>query len=210
MDDPDPHKRNLVVTSLAFIIFYFADGQVTDTVQLSIVSVTFGNPAALAIAAWVLLFWFALRYWQAQELSWRREFRKELIRVNTGKSLRRFAEAYTGLQHYVLDGITGMSLSRRELGYVLSYKKITEARTDESGKITGVIALSDHSVEITGLYGTYWLLIFCIRTAWYGTVFTSLVFPYLAFVAAVVCGLLVVFAEPAAATSAPDGIGWSR
>lgn len=65
IQDADAERRNLVVTSLAFLIFYLADGKVSgSSIALQVVPVTFGNTLALVVFVWAMLLWFALRYWQ--------------------------------------------------------------------------------------------------------------------------------------------------
>lgn len=67
--DSDPERRNLVVTSLAFIVYYLAGGYITDNnVRMQIVNITFDNKAVLAVFVWVMLLWFAWRYWQTHKL----------------------------------------------------------------------------------------------------------------------------------------------
>lgn len=69
MDDADFNaaRRNLMLISIGFIIFYFGDGSLTDTagnslVSLAMTTVSFAEPYVLEIFAWILLAWYALRF----------------------------------------------------------------------------------------------------------------------------------------------------
>lgn len=66
IEDNNPERRNLMVTSLAFIAYFLGGGSVKDdTIELAVVNVAFEHGWVLAVMAWLMLFWFALRYWQA-------------------------------------------------------------------------------------------------------------------------------------------------
>ncbi|QCU90721.1 hypothetical protein [Thiomicrorhabdus sediminis] len=64
--DSNSERRNLVAISMAFIIYHLAGGEITNGGQLKLqaINVTFHNPEYLTLIAWIILFWFLLRYWQ--------------------------------------------------------------------------------------------------------------------------------------------------
>lgn len=66
IDDPRPVRRNLILTSVAFIVYFIADGYISHKdgykISLSIVNIHFDNPDVLIFSAWIILFWFAWRY----------------------------------------------------------------------------------------------------------------------------------------------------
>lgn len=65
ISDSSPERRNLVVSSVAFILFYLAEGSVSgSSLRLFFVNIEFNEPAVIAHGAWILLFWFGLRFWQ--------------------------------------------------------------------------------------------------------------------------------------------------
>ncbi|WP_417521897.1 hypothetical protein [Marinobacter sp.] len=65
ISDSSPERRNLVVVSVAFILFYLAEGSVSgNSLRLFFVNIEFNEPVVLAYGAWVFLFWFGLRFWQ--------------------------------------------------------------------------------------------------------------------------------------------------
>lgn len=65
-DDSDPHRRNLVVTCLGFMLYFLAEGQLAegDHLQLSFVNIEFTRPEVIGGMAIVMLFWFVFRYIQ--------------------------------------------------------------------------------------------------------------------------------------------------
>lgn len=68
IQDSDPARRNLTVTSFAFIVFSLAGGYFDhNVVRLQVVNLKFENPEALALFAWALLLWFAYRFWQTRK-----------------------------------------------------------------------------------------------------------------------------------------------
>lgn len=74
-----PERRNLVVLSLAIILFYAAGGNFLDnTLALQVVRIEFSNRNFLRIFVWVSLVWFAYRYWLVQQGTWREGYLNEL------------------------------------------------------------------------------------------------------------------------------------
>ncbi len=69
IQDIDPERRNLMVTSLGFIIFYLGEGKMeSDKLTLPLVNIEFKNTVFLASMAWIMLFWFVFRYWQTRDM----------------------------------------------------------------------------------------------------------------------------------------------
>ncbi|MEJ1385794.1 MAG: hypothetical protein RPV21_15705 [Candidatus Sedimenticola sp. (ex Thyasira tokunagai)] len=68
IQDSDAERRNLVMTSLGFIIYFVADGHIiNDELKIQLLNIGFNNSHILGVAAWVMLFWFAMRYWQTHK-----------------------------------------------------------------------------------------------------------------------------------------------
>lgn len=88
INDSSPERRNLVLTSLAFILFYAAGGSFHDEeIKLLVVNLQFSKPEILAIFVWVLLFWFALRFYQKTHWVCQNELWNEIKRGGVPKSL---------------------------------------------------------------------------------------------------------------------------
>lgn len=81
ISDSNPHRRNLLVTSLSFILFHAAGGAIQDgKIQLLVANVTFTRPHVVSIAAWILLIWFFIRFWNETKFSFPVEFAAEFAR----------------------------------------------------------------------------------------------------------------------------------
>jgi hypothetical protein len=107
-EDSSPERRNLVVTSLAFIAFTYAGGKFNDnTVQLSVINAVFTRPAVLIVMAWAMLFWFIYRYWQINSGAFSVEFRKEF----RGFILQRHLNKYVSIK------LNGKVISDGEEGF---------------------------------------------------------------------------------------------
>lgn len=64
IEDSNPSRRNLVVTSLAFVAYYYAGGYFKNhELTLEVVNLSFTDYWVLGFFAWGLLIWFAYRYW---------------------------------------------------------------------------------------------------------------------------------------------------
>lgn len=65
ISDPNASRRNLTITSMAFIIFYWGEGTIIgETIKLPLINVALDNPSFLTGLAWFMISWFAFRYWQ--------------------------------------------------------------------------------------------------------------------------------------------------
>ena len=62
-EDSYPERRNLIVTSLGFIAFSFAGGDLNDgVVQLGVINAKFNHPDFLIVLVWIIFAWFIYRY----------------------------------------------------------------------------------------------------------------------------------------------------
>jgi hypothetical protein len=81
IQDSDPERRNLMVISMAFIVYFYAGGSLTESeVRLQVINVSFSNPKVLAAIGWGLLFWFFYRYWQKHSSSFTNGFNNEIYK----------------------------------------------------------------------------------------------------------------------------------
>lgn len=64
IQDSNAERRNLVVTAIAFIAYFYGDGNFANhAVTLQVVSINFSNTKFLAGMAWAAFIWFIYRYW---------------------------------------------------------------------------------------------------------------------------------------------------
>lgn len=91
MEDSNVERRNLMVTSIAFIAYFYSNGKIaSNEVQIQVINVVFSDPTVLVAMAWILLFWFFYRYWLAHQGDFRKGFNKELYSLIDTKILQDF------------------------------------------------------------------------------------------------------------------------
>ena len=76
-----PERRNVIVTSLAVIVYFLADGHFDSGLKIAIINIKFYDETALIIFFWVMFLWFGLRYWQVNKTISLREINQELPNV---------------------------------------------------------------------------------------------------------------------------------
>lgn len=183
--DNDPSRRNLMVTSLAFIAYFWADGCFTDsTVTLQVVNVSFDKPDVLAKMAWALLFWFALRYWQLH---------KKLVRETYIKEIR--DKANSKITTWYLK----RRVNRKDLPVPLGFKVADGSlliRTEEviiDEEVDGEHirqAVDTGDIKVTGFYGRILKIVTFVKLVFQEPGFGSYAVPYVLFAFAVVLGIL--------------------
>ena len=93
INDTSPERRNLILMSLAFIVFYAGDGSFNDgIVKFMLINVTFSKPYVLAYFSWLILFWFCLRYWQKSGFKFWQNLTSEITSSKISPSLTAFAK----------------------------------------------------------------------------------------------------------------------
>jgi len=62
--DKNPERRNLMMTSLAFIVFYLGDARpIENEIRLMFINLHFSDAQALIYMAYTMWGWFFWRYW---------------------------------------------------------------------------------------------------------------------------------------------------
>ena len=191
IQDSDPERRNLVLTSIAFIIFYLADGQVTPgAITLQVVSVTFKNVLALKIFAWVMLCWFGLRYWQTHHMSYENAYRDHLNEFgNSNESGAIYIEKTFKLKRVNdCDGFFGHQLlwhgGNNKLH--IKYSRMEGVKKKENGSIAYDKRVDLEPEELIGFYGILLRLQYFWSFAIKSPGFTSYAVPYILFASAIV------------------------
>lgn len=83
ISDSNAERRNLTLLSLSIIIFYLADGQFVDgDVKLQVINVELTNTHVLVSFVWIMLFWFAFRYWLLNRSRWKEKYKNEIITLS--------------------------------------------------------------------------------------------------------------------------------
>jgi len=91
IQDSDPERRNLMVTSIAFIAFYFAGGSFPEkSVRLQVINAEFTRPSVLCLIAWIAFFWFIYRYWQTHNGNFTTSSKNEFFKWNGRTFIRKY------------------------------------------------------------------------------------------------------------------------
>ncbi len=97
LEDSNPTRRNLVVASLAFILYCWGGGSFKDsTVHLSVINVEFEHQVFLGIMAWVILFWCMYRYRLEFAKRPSQSFRLDIFQPKDTPFTRSYAEKMIG------------------------------------------------------------------------------------------------------------------
>ncbi|WP_415905392.1 hypothetical protein ACMXYW_04645 [Neptuniibacter sp. QD48_55] len=97
IQDSDSERRNFMVTSMAFIIYFYAGGSFAESeIRLQVINVTFNEPKILAAIAWILHFWFFYRYWQKHSSSFLDGFENEIYNYYKKNYLSAYASKKLG------------------------------------------------------------------------------------------------------------------
>ena len=80
MEDSNPERRNLIVTSLAITVFIVAGGHFNGEVQLQVINAKFYRQSALVWFVWLAFIWFWYRYWLKNRTEFSKKFNEEIKR----------------------------------------------------------------------------------------------------------------------------------
>ncbi|QTH71662.1 hypothetical protein [Pseudoalteromonas xiamenensis] len=177
--DSSPERRNLSVLSLSIIIFYLAEGRLTDSiVRLQVVNVKFERPEVLCFFLWGVLVWFLFRYWVIHQGSWKKEFYEELnfapkfvyYRYLTKKFGLGddFTRAYYSDRHYVrIISISGSKprfthINKSENNNQLQESKEIDSFADKCILFVVAICLFFKKPSLSGYFVPYLLFLWAI------------------------------------------------
>lgn len=189
--DTDPERRNLLVTSLVFIAYYYAEGSVSNgELKLQIIDIVFSNPEALAMIAWAILFWFCYRYWVTHKKKFKEGFEGEISTYSRHPILCYYAfkesgKTFVGYPEKSGHVLCNFDFSEKPLR--LYFQEAAELDWSNKKTINTLTPASGENgfVEFKGIKG--WLaftsvgLICCLQNP----SFSSYVTPYILFIGAV-------------------------
>jgi len=197
MHDSSPERRNLIVASLAFIVFFAAGGEITENiVRVQFVNIQFTEPKVLVVLAWTLLCWFAYRYWLTHTGLFLVALDKELrfwssrayVRSHIGNRLDKpvVPDAAEGIH------IGGIYLADSNLvANLLFAKRIgRDKSTFEINLWDGQKKIEPEQIVFSGVRGFVVKLRIFIECFLAKPSFSSYVVPYVLFVAAISLGVV--------------------
>lgn len=66
--ETNPYSRNLILISLAIIIFNFAEGELMDNhLKLHVINIKFNNIEFFSYLVLIMFIWFLFRFWQSNK-----------------------------------------------------------------------------------------------------------------------------------------------
>lgn len=187
IQDSDPERRNLMVTSIAFIAFYYAGGSFPDsTIRLQVINAHFSRPNVLGFIAWLSFLWFIYRYWLTHNGNFSTMFKREFTRCS-GKKF---------IINYISKRIDQTALSDKDEGYhvnaivwqngrvVARLQYALNVHRDQEGVINGWSGTSPSEkknidISFSDFRGWYVAIRATLECFVKEQSFTSYIFPYL-------------------------------
>lgn len=180
IQDGIAERRNMMVTSLLFIAYYYGGGKIDgEEIHFPMVNVVFEHQTFLAVMAYVLFAWFIYRYWLEVKGKINIEIRNELI--NSGKESR-IIKTYISLRKSAkvrksnsnLDGkyfdVNRLVNHNNILKIEINFSEIKNGSRKESGS---------ESIEFYGLLGRVFYFIYYAHNALTQKSFTNYIIPYI-------------------------------
>lgn len=154
VEDSSPERRNLVVSSMGFIAYYYGHGFFRENeISIQAINLHFKSPVIIGVMAWAAFFWFLLRYWQVTRGLYMRQFKLELnefkdygfVIAYVEKSLNMESERDGGFRLYAphFDGWV----------MKIPYAIISNPHYGVDGEIVGFIPAEDGEVPLVGFNG---------------------------------------------------------
>jgi hypothetical protein len=102
IQDSNPERKNLVLTSVAFIAFFYGGGSFSSsTIRLQVINADFANPEFLGYMAWAMFLWFIYRYWIINRGVFSEAFRLEFSDMSLKPYIKKHASKVIG--HPLID-----------------------------------------------------------------------------------------------------------
>lgn len=195
IQDKDPERRNLVMTSFGFILFFAADGYIINNeLRVQLLNIGFRKPETLAIVSWILLLWFILRYWQTHEGKALDTLNQDVCHVlfqGKKRFLIWYAKKRLKLPYKDENGFLLGRFSIEKTGWNIYYTTVTEYRDNQDGsesfkrKVEG-----DEVLKLDGFIAIPAKIYFICKACFTREGFTSYSVPYLLFWAAIALALI--------------------
>jgi hypothetical protein len=92
IQDSNAERRNLMVTSIGFIAYFYAGGSFPNSsVRLQVINADFSRPEVLSVMAWTAFIWFLYRYWVTHSGDFTKHFRGELYDLRIKSYIKSYA-----------------------------------------------------------------------------------------------------------------------
>ncbi|WP_415894840.1 hypothetical protein ACMXYQ_11725 [Neptuniibacter sp. PT34_22] len=212
MSNPvDVERRNLMMTCIGFILFYFGEGQIIESGKaLSLpIGIKLNNTDVLFTAAWIALFYFLWRYWLLGQKKLREFCTYGPLRFITEKQrdavLSYVLKNKTYEDHPAEEAKWFISMINRNIksSNPLDWVVEIEKRTEIGGGAYRVVQDTTQGIQLKWyeLFRTKFRVI--VKYSFTYEKFSDLILPYVMALAAIVCGLLRYVYPPEIASALP-------
>jgi hypothetical protein len=192
--DSDPARRNLIVASLCFIVYYWGGGHFPDEagIHLAVISATFTNRVFLGVMAWIILIWFFVRYQQQHKKQFYRQLATDCDHLKN--SLPEVVELYIEANFGPLKAVERnnelhlRSISHDRKGTIVF--KVRERLVQPGGRTEEIG--NEKEIYPDGWAGRKLLARILLHNIWNGEAVANYVVPLLLFGLAVTPGLFQV------------------
>ena len=188
MQDQNPERRNLLVASIGFLLYFLAGGTLADdVVRIQLINLKFENPAIFATFAWMILLWFLFRYWLLHSGKFEREFKKELLKFSNESGIRSEVERRLGEpivdddQEGPHQGAIRPKKLTLEVPIVWASRVTRHRDTGQIGSISGQQKKDPSAILLSGLKGRWLASKIFMRCFFLYPSFSNYAIPYVVF-----------------------------
>lgn len=198
IQDTDPERRNLVVCSMAFIIYYYGEATFPDSaIRLQIINAHFQNIQFLVGLAWAVIFWFLYRYWLSHSGDFKRHYSGELQKFINEPFIQKFVSKVVSgpiAKKPDTDGYVVSGIWNRKAHVVVEYKYGQQIEWQSDKKPRKYVVLGSYSGEapIGGALGIAGKIYLNAKCAFMYPSFSNYLFPYLLFIVAMLGAILKI------------------
>lgn len=166
--DSNPERRNLIVLSLAIIIYYIGGGEISEqTINLPLINIVFNNKDILTAFVWLMLHWFLFRYIVTNRSSY-------------GRSLDEH-RAYTNMEYPIvksyMDAHLGANKNLRQVSIFKDINNFWKAR------------IGSDEVRLNKLQGYLIIKLYLLKVLFKHRATTDYYIPYFLFLIALLFGI---------------------
>ena len=186
ISDTNVERRNLVVSSLCFILFYIGDGQIDNNeIRLQIINVKFLQPCVLAYFAWGMLGWFLLRYWQINKGQIKNYWHKEIKPMSNSAISIWYLKKRIQKPYREPDGFFPSDILTTSQGLKIQVADVVGGHRHENGNWINFSAGNTRNVNVDGFYGgifkVYSFVVLAIKKPGFGSYIIPYILCYFAF-----------------------------
>ncbi|MBU2987398.1 hypothetical protein KO528_18685 [Saccharophagus degradans] len=190
MQDSNPERRNLTLSSLSFIAYFYGGGSFKDgSVKFPMLNVSFDNMLFVSIMVWVLLFWFFYRYWQAHYGEFSANYSKEIYNYGGRYYVANYLSKKAGIKLVTYESkgyvLTGLKRENGRLYVSYNYGEGIE-RDKRTGEIQSYSIKQQGVVELNGVMGSIIKCRIALSCCVVYPSFSNYMVPYILFFMAVI------------------------